>query len=69
MSDTQPLVDSSWLARQLPGAVRIVDLRWALSGPPAREKYLAGHLPGAVYVDMERDLSRHGGPGRALALY
>ena len=64
MSDTQPLVDSSWLARQPPGAVRIVDLRWALSGPPAREKYLAGHLPGAVYVDMERDLSRHGGPGR-----
>ena len=64
MSDTQPLVDSTWLARQPPEAVRIVDLRWALAGPNAREKYRAGHLPGAVYLDMERDLSRHGGPGR-----
>jgi thiosulfate/3-mercaptopyruvate sulfurtransferase len=64
MSDTMALVDASWLARQPPGAVRIVDLRWALSGPPALEKYRAGHIPGAVYVEMERDLSRHGGPGR-----
>ena len=64
MSDTQPVVDARWLARQPPGAVRIVDLRWALSGPGALEKYRAGHIPGAVYVDMERDLSRPGGPGR-----
>ena len=64
MSDTKPLVDAKWLARQPPGPVRIVDLRWALSGPPALEKYRAGHVPGAVYVDMERDLSRPGGPGR-----
>src|SRR3989440_9699878 len=64
MSDTQPVVDARWLARQPPGAVRIIDLRWALSGPGALEKYRAGHIPGAVYVDMERDLSRPGGPGR-----
>jgi len=64
MSDTRPLVDATWLARQPPGSVRIVDLRWALSGPSASEKYRAGHIPGAVYVDMERDLSRPGGPGR-----
>src|SRR2546429_7229772 len=64
MSDTQPVVDARWLARQPPGGVRIVDLRWALSGPGALEKYRAGHIPGAVYVDMERDLSRPGGPGR-----
>ena len=64
MSDTQPLVDVRWLLQQAPGSVRIVDLRWALSGPPALDKYRAGHIPGAVYVDMERDLSRHGGPGR-----
>ena len=64
MSDMQPLVDVDWLARQALGSVRIVDLRWSLSGPPALEKYRAGHIPGAVYVDMERDLSRHGGPGR-----
>ena len=64
MSDIRAVVDVSWLARQKPGSVRIVDLRWALSGPSALEKYRAGHIPGAVYVDMERDLSRAGGPGR-----
>jgi thiosulfate/3-mercaptopyruvate sulfurtransferase len=64
MSDTPAVVDVPWLARQKPGCVRIVDLRWALSGPSALEKYQAGHIPGAVYVDMERDLSRPGGPGR-----
>ena len=64
MSDTMPLVDAAWLARQPPGSVRIVDLRWALSGPGALEKYRAGHIPGAVYVDMEHALSRPGGPGR-----
>jgi thiosulfate/3-mercaptopyruvate sulfurtransferase len=64
MSDTKPLVDAAWLSQKPPGAVRIVDLRWALSGAPALEKYRAGHIPGAVYVDMERDLARPGGPGR-----
>ncbi|HWE25163.1 MAG TPA: rhodanese-like domain-containing protein, partial [Myxococcales bacterium] len=64
MSDTPPVVDVKWLARQQPGAVRIVDLRWALTGPSGLDKYRTGHIPGAVYVDMERDLSRPGGPGR-----
>jgi thiosulfate/3-mercaptopyruvate sulfurtransferase len=64
MSDMQPVVDVTWLAQKAAGAVRIVDLRWALSGPSGLDKYRAGHIPGAVYVDMERDLSRPGGPGR-----
>jgi thiosulfate/3-mercaptopyruvate sulfurtransferase len=64
MSDMQPVVDVTWLAQKAPGAVRIVDLRWALSGPSGLDKYRAGHIPGAVYVDMDRDLSRPGGPGR-----
>src|SRR5438067_742476 len=64
MSSLRAVVVVSWLARQKPGSFRIVDLRWALSGPSALEKYRAGHIPGAVYVDMERDLSRAGGPGR-----
>src|SRR5206468_3433399 len=64
MSDMQPLVNAGWLAGQAPGSVRVVDLRWSLSGPPALDKYRAGHIPGAGYVDLERDLSRHGGPGR-----
>ncbi len=39
-----------------------VDCRWALDDPGwGWEQYLAGHVPGAVYLDLERDLS--GDPG------
>lgn len=37
----------------------VADLRWYLDGRPGRAAYEAGHLPGAVYVDVEADLSRH----------
>src|SRR5438445_10541808 len=62
MSDTSLLVDVGWLSRH--SEVRVVDLRWSASGPPAREKYDRGHVPGAVFVDLDRDLSQPGGPGR-----
>jgi thiosulfate/3-mercaptopyruvate sulfurtransferase len=62
MSDTPPLVDALWLSQH--PEVRIADLRWSLAGPKAREKYGKGHIPGAVFVDLDRDLSRPGGPGR-----
>ena len=39
------------------------DCRWALDDPAwGRRRYLAGHVPGAVFLDVERDLS--GPPGR-----
>jgi thiosulfate/3-mercaptopyruvate sulfurtransferase len=44
--------------------MRIVDLRWSATGGSAKAKYDQGHIPGAVFVDMDRDLSRPGGPGR-----
>lgn len=56
------LVDARWLSQQR--EVRVVDLRWTVAGPPARQKYDQGHVPGAVFVDMERELSQPGGPGR-----
>lgn len=35
-----------------------VDCRWVLASPPAgREAYLAGHLPGAIYMSLDDDLS------------
>jgi thiosulfate/3-mercaptopyruvate sulfurtransferase len=40
----------------------LLDVRWRLSGPPGREDYDAGHLPGAVFVDLDTELS--GTPGR-----
>jgi thiosulfate/3-mercaptopyruvate sulfurtransferase len=47
-------------------ALRLVDVRFTLGAPDAgRLAYAAGHLPGAVYLDLETDLSapvgRHGG--------
>lgn len=37
---------------------RFVDCRWALDDPGrGREEYLAGHIPGAVFVDVERELA------------
>jgi thiosulfate/3-mercaptopyruvate sulfurtransferase len=35
----------------------LLDVRWKLGGPPGRESYLAGHLPGAVYVDLDTELA------------
>lgn len=39
----------------------LLDVRWRLGGPPAHQDYLAGHLPGAVFVDLDADLA--GPPG------
>lgn len=35
----------------------ILDVRWALGDPRGHEHYLAGHIPGAVYVDLETELA------------
>jgi thiosulfate/3-mercaptopyruvate sulfurtransferase len=42
---------------------RFVDCRWALDDPTAgRRAYLERHVPGAVFLDVERDLSSPPGP-------
>lgn len=56
-----PFVDQAWLERH-PSAV-LADVRWGLVGGPKHEAYLAGHLPGAVFVDLDRDLAAHGVDG------
>ena len=41
-----------------------VDCRWALDDPEfGRRAYLEGHIPGAVFVDVERDLAAPPGAG------
>ena len=58
-----PLVDVTTLSTEL-GLDRpptLLDVRWRLGGPPGRDDYLAGHLPGAVFADLDRDLA--GPPG------
>lgn len=61
-----PIVSVAWLADQLDHPdLRVADVRWALAGPPGREQYEDGHLPGAVFLDAEAELSSPGeGPGR-----
>src|SRR5947209_10896604 len=52
-----PLIEPSWLAAHLhDGDVRVVDARWRGDGT-GRELYRRGHLPGAVHLDWQRDLS------------
>lgn len=50
------------------GALVIVDLRWVLGQPGAgRAAYDAGHLPDAIFLDLDHDLSDpdgYGAPGR-----
>ncbi|WP_445519332.1 sulfurtransferase [Streptomyces sp. NEAU-174] len=41
----------------------LLDVRWQLGGPPGRPAYEAGHLPGAVYVDLDTELA--GPPGKS----
>ena len=62
------LVSTAELAARLgePG-LRIVDVRWYLDpARKGREAYRAGHIPGAVFLDLDRDLAGPGG-GRGQA--
>ncbi len=44
--------------------VTILDVRWSLEAPDGHPAYLQGHLPGAVYVSLEDELSDHSVTGR-----
>jgi len=46
-------------------ALRVADVRWSLARPGGgRADYTAGHIPGAIFVDLDADLSAPPGPGR-----
>jgi thiosulfate/3-mercaptopyruvate sulfurtransferase len=53
-----PLVETGWLASRLHHPrLRVVDARWRGDGTSSRELYKRGHIPGAVPLDWELDLS------------
>ena len=60
-----PLVTAGQLAAELagPGAPTVLDCRWTLAGGADRDGYGKGHLPGAVFVDLDRDLAAPTGAG------
>ncbi|MEW2131049.1 sulfurtransferase [Streptomyces sp. NPDC005435] len=51
-----PVVDADWV-REHRGRLVLADVRWYLDGRDGREAHLAGHLPGAVWVDVDTVLS------------
>lgn len=60
-SGVYPLISAAELQERF-GEVHVLDARWQLGRNDGREQYLAGHVPGAVFIDVERELSRHGEP-------
>ncbi len=40
----------------------LLDIRWEIASGPRRDDYLAGHIPGAVFVDLDAELAAPPGP-------
>jgi len=59
---SSPLISTDELRAQL-GGTTVLDVRYRMGGPPGWDEYVAGHLPGAAYVDMGRDLAAPPGEG------
>ncbi|WP_411106978.1 sulfurtransferase [Streptomyces sp. cmx-4-9] len=65
MTAKSAILSAAELASELSGARPpvLLDVRWQLGGPDQRPAYEAGHLPGAVYVDLDRELAGPPGSG------
>ncbi|GAB7145299.1 sulfurtransferase [Mycobacterium riyadhense] len=62
----QVLISSAGLAELIraDAPIAILDVRWRLDEPDGRPAYEQGHIPGAVYVSLEDELSDHTIVGR-----
>ena len=60
------LVDPVALAAELAGDEPpvVLDVRWALGRTDGHDRYLEAHVPGAVFVDLERELAAPPSPAR-----
>lgn len=60
-----PLVSTEKLASLLADTDPpvVLDVRWRLRGVPGAQSYLEGHLPGAVFLDVDTDLAAAPGEG------
>jgi thiosulfate/3-mercaptopyruvate sulfurtransferase len=64
-TDDGPLISVTDLANAVASgqALVLIDVRWRLGGPAGIGSYQSGHLPGAVYVDLDRQLAGEPGDG------
>lgn len=57
-----PVVSADWLHDHLGEPdVRVIDFRWYLVNRSGHDEYLHGHIPGAVFVDLDAVTGREGG--------
>jgi thiosulfate/3-mercaptopyruvate sulfurtransferase len=52
----EPVVSPHWVRAHRDDVV-LVDVRWYLDGRSGQDAHLAGHIPGAVWADLDTDLS------------
>jgi thiosulfate/3-mercaptopyruvate sulfurtransferase len=59
-----PFVDIDWVEEHREEVV-LADCRWYMDGRSGRAAYADGHVPGAVFVDLDTALTRHADPADA----
>ncbi|MEU8630064.1 sulfurtransferase [Streptomyces sp. NPDC048669] len=61
----KPIISASECASESAGPRPpvLLDVRWQLGGPHGRPDYEAGHIPGAVFVDLDAELAGPAGAG------
>ncbi|MEU9320331.1 sulfurtransferase [Streptomyces sp. NPDC048295] len=61
----KPIITASEYASESAGPRPpvLLDVRWQLGGPHGRPDYEAGHIPGAVFVDLDAELAGPAGRG------
>lgn len=60
-----PIISAVDLANELAGPTPpvLLDVRYQLGGPHGRPDYEAGHIPGAVFIDLDAELAGPPGAG------
>ncbi len=60
MPDIAPIIGVD----EIPQGAVICDTRWYLDGRDGHAAYLAGHIPGAIFIDLDTHLAAHGSAGQ-----
>lgn len=65
MASMKPIITASEYMSESAGPCPpvLLDVRWQLGGPNGRADYEAGHLPGAVFIDLDSELAGPAGSG------